>query len=50
MLGQIETAAQTIARERHLAAVKLLGVAPKGAYVNLTQAVEARVASHDLHS
>jgi len=49
IIGQIQSAAAAVARDRHLATVHLTSAAPKRG-VDLTKAVAARVASHDLHS
>jgi hypothetical protein len=50
ILAQIQSAADAVARERHLASVRLVSAAPKGGFVNLTQAVAPRIAGHDTHS
>ncbi len=50
MLSQIQSAADAVARERHLASVRLVSASPRGSYVNLTQAVAPRIGSHDMHS
>lgn len=49
ILAQVQTAAQAVARERHLAAVKLVSAAPRGPFLNVTPSVAGRV-SHDMHS
>lgn len=49
MIGQIRSAAAAVAHDRRLAAVHLMSTAPKNG-VNVTPAVAASVASHDLHS
>ena len=50
ILKQIQAAAETVARERHLTAIKLVSAAPKGGFVNVTEAVAAKIASHDMRS
>ncbi|MBV9333693.1 MAG: hypothetical protein JO146_06775 [Candidatus Eremiobacteraeota bacterium] len=50
IVAQIQSAAEAVARERHLSAVRLVSAAPRGSLVNLTQAVAPRMAGHDSHS
>lgn len=49
MIGQIQSAVAAVARDRHLAVVRLMSATPKSG-LNVTAAVAAKVASHDLHS
>jgi hypothetical protein len=49
ILAQIESAAQTVARERHVTAVKLVNSPPRVG-LNLTPAVGSVLASHDMRS
>jgi hypothetical protein len=50
ILKQVQAAGETVARERHLTAIRLVSAAPKGDFVNVTGAVAATMASHDIHS
>lgn len=50
ILAQIRSAARAVARERHLSAVRLVSTMPKSGSTNVTAAVGARLAGHDMHS
>lgn len=50
ILAQIQSAAQAVARERHVSAVRLVSTMPESGLLNLTAAVAARLTGHDMRS